>query len=216
MRKWYGQAEQTEEEGLADEGEWAEDVAEEQQQESRAPPDAQEILVTDAMSLTGDQVLLQLILARQKVKVLCTDARKVQSAYGQYAEPVESTVGDTVLLRSAMRGITSVVCVGAVGDVPRVAAELGVRHIVLVSSVGRSKDILFDFGSLIGSEEAVLSDPGREVAVQNCGVPYTIVRAESLKDMPALAAVGRMGQCWAPLLVLKDKQVKDIRRGQTN
>lgn len=37
---------------------------------------------------------------------------------------------------------------------------------------------------LFGGEQAILRDPKREVAVQQSGIPFTVVRSGRIKDVP--------------------------------
>lgn len=41
-----------------------------------------------------------------------------------------------------------------------------------------------NFGALFGSEQALLKDPKRELAVQQSGIPFTIVRAGKIQNQP--------------------------------
>ena len=41
-----------------------------------------------------------------------------------------------------------------------------------------------DLGSLFGTEQGLLRDPKREQEVSHSGIPYTIVRAGKIKNLP--------------------------------
>lgn len=41
-----------------------------------------------------------------------------------------------------------------------------------------------NLGALFGTEQALLKDPKRELAVQQSGIPFTIVRAGKIKSQP--------------------------------
>ncbi|KAK9836354.1 hypothetical protein WJX81_008219 [Elliptochloris bilobata] len=176
LRKWYGEGErgaavaQPTGRGGADGGE---------------APDAQRtaVLVTDVDSATGEQVVLQLILARQEVRLLTRDPAAARSSFGEYVTPVDGHVGDPRSMAAALRGVRTIICTGRLGALLPAAAAAGVEHIVLLTAAGDGGG--GPLGSLLGGEEAVLRDAGRERAVAQSGVPHTLVRTGALRSVPA-------------------------------
>ena len=56
------------------------------------------------------------------------------------------------------------------------------RQLACVSGITQSQGI--SLGALFGTEQALLKDPKREQAVQQSGIPFTIVRAGKIKNQP--------------------------------
>lgn len=130
----------------------------------------------------AEQVLLQLILARAKVKALVRDQQAAQSGFGPYIEVVGGSSSDAALVRKACRGVQAVVLCGDVSPaVLSAVAAAGVPHVVLLSAVGAPPRGGFSlFG---GGEMAVLEDAKREELVTRSSIPYyTIVRVGKLTD----------------------------------
>ena len=55
---------------------------------------------------------------------------------------------------------------------------------VLTCCAGINQSQGINFGALFGTEQALLKDPKREVAVQQSGIPFTIVRAGKIQNQP--------------------------------
>ncbi|GMH43305.1 hypothetical protein BSKO_11227 [Bryopsis sp. KO-2023] len=177
MRRWYGQEDRMPKDG-DDFGDEEPDPVDEEDEF-----DGEYIVVTESDSPTGELIILQLILNREKVKVLCQNSEAVKSAYGPYVTPVVGSTKDGQSVSTALKGAKCVICVGEVGEVASVAARKSVSNVVLISSVGVGQQKGFDFGSMFG-EGATLADPKREEQIENCGVPYTILRCGKLSDSP--------------------------------
>ena len=54
----------------------------------------------------------------------------------------------------------------------------------VLASAGINQPQALILGSLFGTEQGVLRDPKREQAIKESGVPYTIVRAGKIKNLP--------------------------------
>lgn len=55
---------------------------------------------------------------------------------------------------------------------------------LLPAGAGINQPRALDLGSLFGTEQGMLRDPKREQAIMQSGVPYTIVRAGKIKNLP--------------------------------
>lgn len=179
MRKWYGAGDMRSPRGpLPEPGKNDEEEEEEEEGEGDA------ILVTDIEGAVGEQVLLQLILARATIRVLVKDVAAAKLAFGPYVTPIPGDVSSGPALRKALKGAGSVVAVGKLGALPQLLKTSGVSHAVLLSTVGSSAQ-----GGLLGSlfqgaDAAVLADERREAAIKASGVPFSIVRSEAIKQIP--------------------------------
>ena len=125
LRRWYG-----EEDRLPGDGEFG-DEPEEPEKEDNTPEANDAVLVLDAESAMGEQILLQLILARAAVRAAVQDEKKAKTSYGPYVTPVR---GDS--LQQALRGAQAVICPGKLGNLLQVAPKTQVQHLILLSSVG--------------------------------------------------------------------------------
>lgn len=179
LRKWYGEGDLPIDGGSAV-------VRNMPEPEDIAPEDIvrDAVLVTDADSPTGEQVVLQLILGRLPVKIITQDAEEAKRGYGPYVTAFAGDVGDYTVVKRAMRGARAVICPGKLGAVLGVAAQQKVEHIVLLSSAEIDQPRGLNLGALFGTEQALLKDPKRELAVQQSGIPFTIVRAGKIKSQP--------------------------------
>jgi uncharacterized protein YbjT (DUF2867 family) len=130
----------------------------------------------------AEQVLLQLILARSKVKALVRDQQTAQSGFGNYVECLGGSTADGALVRRACRGVKAVVLCGEVSpSVLSLAVESGVSHVVLLSAVGAPPRGGFSlFGA--GAEMALLENAKREELVKRSGMACTIIRIGKLID----------------------------------
>jgi len=55
---------------------------------------------------------------------------------------------------------------------------------MLACCTGINQSQGINFGALFGTEQALLKDPKRELAVQQSGIPFTIVRAGKIQNQP--------------------------------
>ncbi|GIL49809.1 hypothetical protein Vafri_6123 [Volvox africanus] len=179
LRKWYGA------------GERPVDGGEEQEPEE---PDTTSdvVLVTDADSPIGEQVVLQLILARQQLRLLVRDIAAAKTAYGPYATPLPTDAGTSP---RALRGVKCLVLLGRpVRGLIEAAKAARVKHVVLLSSASAAastKSGAFSLGgfSLVGGaggsaarELRELGDSSAEAALKASGLPYSVVQVYGLQD----------------------------------
>ncbi|GAX77269.1 hypothetical protein CEUSTIGMA_g4715.t1 [Chlamydomonas eustigma] len=182
LRRWYGENERQAE--REERKRRKASLAHAEQDEDEDEGGGSAILVTDAEGALGEQVVLQLILARAEVKVLVKDPVKAKTAYGPYVIPVAVDIGNAAELRKALRGTGSVVAVGKLGALPEVVRSAGLAHVVLLSRAGMGSPGGLLGGMFQSSEESTLSDSTREDIVKKCGVPYSIVRSASIQQSP--------------------------------
>jgi uncharacterized protein YbjT (DUF2867 family) len=143
-----------------------------------APRDS--VLVTDADSPTGDAVVLQLILAGAKIRVLVRNAQQAVTGYGSYVTPITGDVGNQAAVAEALKGARAVIVTGKLGPhLLPLATAAGVEHIVLPSLAGGQQGAFAFLGP-----DAALSDAKQEAEVAACSIPHTIVRAGKLVDTP--------------------------------
>eukprot|EP00270_Netrium_digitus_P005506 TRINITY_DN17323_c0_g1_i1.p1 TRINITY_DN17323_c0_g1~~TRINITY_DN17323_c0_g1_i1.p1 ORF type:complete len:346 (+),score=105.12 TRINITY_DN17323_c0_g1_i1:160-1197(+) len=184
MRKWYGAPEQQlpGERDLAREQELQkQEVAEEDDEEEGA---GKRVLVVDAESETGMLVVLSLILARAKIRVLVKDVRAATDAFGPYVEAVMGHPNDVLSVDCALKGVNSIILpAAAVGVVPERAKAKAVKHIVLLSEAIDVQQQQGLVGKLLNGGKAKRTAE-RESAVLASGVPCTILRAPPLEDAP--------------------------------
>ncbi|GLI62964.1 hypothetical protein VaNZ11_005821, partial [Volvox africanus] len=179
LRKWYGA------------GERPVDGGEEQEPDE---PDTMSdvVLVTDADSPIGEQVVLQLILARQQLRLLVRDLAAAKTAYGPYATPLPTDAGTSL---RALRGVKCLVLLGRpVRGLIEAAKAARVKHVVLLSSApaaALTKSSAFSLGgfSLTGGagssaarELRELGDSSAEAALKASGLPYSVVQVYGLQD----------------------------------
>lgn len=172
MRKWYGQGKRLPRDGDG-----------EQDPEEELKPDLLRdfVFVLDADCDTGEQVILQLILARNKVKVNVRNVPNAKLSYGPYVEPVSLDIRNLQECKKAFRDTKVLICTSKLGAAVQAAKQAGVEHVVLLSSVDVDKPAGFSF---FGGEQSELRDPSREKEVQESGLKYTIVRTGSIVDAP--------------------------------
>jgi len=175
LRKWYGQGERpTDGGGVPGQGSQPEPVPE----PSDVPRDS--VLVTDAESPTGQAIVLQLILGRQKVRVLVKNTQAAAKEYGPYVTPVSGDVSSIPDVKRALEGARVVVVAGKVGPhLLATAKAVGVEHVLLPSLAGGQGGGFGFFGS-----DSALRDASREAAAAAAGIPHTIVRAAAVVDRP--------------------------------
>ena len=180
LRRWYGQEGQVlpRDGRPLEEGPGGEDGREDAQ--DTGPRDQVLVLEADSAPM-AEQVLLQLILARAKIKAVAKDAAKAKLGFGPYVEVLGGGPGDAAVLTKALRGVQALVLCGRVEpSALAAAAAAGVPHIVLLSAVGAPAR--GGFALFKNEEMAVLEDAAREAAVLRSGIAHTIVRVGGLSD----------------------------------
>ncbi|XP_028752197.1 uncharacterized protein LOC114711930 isoform X2 [Neltuma alba] len=171
LRKWYGAPDLLPKDGPAagDEDEYLEDEVR----------DA--VLVTDGDSEMGQMVILSMIVKKTRVKALVKDKRVALEAFGSYVESMAGDTTDRRFLKKALRGVRTIICPNE-GFLSSVGSLQGVTHIILLSqlSVYRGRS---GIQSLIKNNARKLAEQDESVLV-NLGIPYTIIRAGLLQDIP--------------------------------
>eukprot|EP00983_Pelagomonas_calceolata_P033910 1062795-Pelagomonas_calceolata.AAC.4 len=59
---------------------------------------------------------------RAAIRVLVKDPVATQAAYGPYVYPIRSDTSDARVMRIALKGAGSAVCLGKLGELPKVRA----------------------------------------------------------------------------------------------
>lgn len=177
LRKWYGAPDQLRKD--FGESELLETTSEEHQMTDEVR-DA--ILVTDADSMTGQLVLLSLIVKRARVRALVKDAKETVQAFGSYVEPVVGDVADLNCLKKILRGVRAVFCSSKVGALANKDVTRGIEHIVFLSRFAA----LGKAGGLSGVFNAKARQQAEddEAAIKGLGIPCTIIRSAKLLDEP--------------------------------
>lgn len=177
LRKWYGAPDQV----LKDSGdsELLGSTSEEQQLTDEIR-DA--VLVTDADSMTGQLVLLSLIVKRVRIRALVKDEKEMVQAFGSYVEPVVGDVADPNTLKRALRGVRAVLCSTKVGALADKDVTRGIEHIVFLSQFAAFSNP----GGLAGLFNAMARRQAEEdeAAIKSLGIPCTIIRSAALRDEP--------------------------------
>ncbi|GLC67063.1 hypothetical protein PLESTF_000511000 [Pleodorina starrii] len=180
LRKWYGAGERPTDGG--------------EEQEPEEPDTASDVVfVSEADSPIGEQVVLQLILARQQLRLLVRDVAAAKTAYGPYATPVPADAATA----NAARMLRGVKCLVLLGRPPRglleAAAARGVRHVVLLSAAPSAASSSGGFslggfslggggGGAASRELREMADGAAEAAVRASGLPYTVVQVYGLQE----------------------------------
>ncbi|KAH7330924.1 hypothetical protein KP509_20G008300 [Ceratopteris richardii] len=132
--------------------------------------------------MTGQLVLLALIVRRVRIRALVRDGKEIVQAFGSYVEPVVGNVEDARSLKKSLRGVRAIVCSNRVGALADKEVVRGVEHIVFLSQ--------FAAYSNAGVLAALLNGNARrqaeedESAIIALGIPCTIIRCASLRDEP--------------------------------
>jgi len=202
MRKWYGAPEKgTDVLDLSLKKEIAPntDDLSVRAAESGSSTERDTVLVLDASGKLGEEVVLQLILKRTKVKALVGDREQACCAFGEYVSCVESSLDDRSSVRRLLEGVKSVVVTGSMGydggqRFMEACLASGVGQVVLMSSYAQSDGLL---GKIFADREQIrLEDLEREKVVKESGVAFTIIRAGDLKDSsPGLQAKRALEVC---------------------
>lgn len=185
--------------------------------ESRSAKDT--VLVLDAKSSLGEEVVLQLILKRVKVKALVNDEERASEAFGDYVTPVNSSIDDRTSIRRLLRGVKSVILVGNLGInrgalLMEACLSEGVEQVVLMSSCISRENFFAKL--LVKQEQSILEDREREREVASSGVPYTIVRCGKLKDTMSVSMAAGSGRMAAIRVTKGEGSVSDSLQKTTD
>ncbi|BDA48364.1 hypothetical protein COCOBI_12-0410 [Coccomyxa sp. Obi] len=206
LRKWYGEGERMPVDGgMSDDS----DIIS-TEPEDEGLRDA--ILVTDADNPTAEQVILQLILSRAKVRVLAKNAAATSTAYGSYVTPVEGNTGNARALEAALRGVRAVICTGRLGDLLPLCQQRKVEHLILLTSVGTAGGGGFSLDTILDGEAAAQRDAAREAAAVSSGVPLTLVRVGRITNAAGGSASLLISQDGSPGKPLGEVSREDVAR----
>ena len=159
LRKWYGQEGQVLPRDGREGGPGSEEPEEEEEEEAAV---REYVAVLDAdSSPMAEQVVLQLILNRTKIRALVKDAAAAKAGFGPYIEAVQGDSGDRAAVARLLRGAKAAVCCGKLGALLPAAAATRLPHAVLLSSAGAPQQ---GFALFASSEQQALADPAREPA----------------------------------------------------
>lgn len=153
----------------------------EDDEEYRGPKDHTLVLDADSSPM-AEQVLLQLILSRAKVKAFAKNVETAKAGFGPYVEITADPTENPKALARALRNVNAVVCCSKI--TPQIVSTLrsaGVPHLVVLSMVGAPPQGFSLFGN---GEAKLLAEPSREQAASSSGVSTTIIRVGPLLDVP--------------------------------
>lgn len=160
--------------------------------------DAGTVLVVGATGQTGRLLVTDLQAAGYRVRAFVRDAEAARSEFGDDVALAVGDVKDPAGVAAAMQGVDAVIsAIGARGasgpdrpetidyqgvrNLAEAAAEAGVGHFVLLSSMGVTHED-HPLNKMFGD---VLRWKGRgEQALRDSGVPYTIIRPGGLVNEP--------------------------------
>ncbi|KAL3511629.1 hypothetical protein ACH5RR_024346 [Cinchona calisaya] len=170
LRRWYGAPDLLPKDGSTPE---ADETTEEEIRDT--------VLVTDGDSEIGQMVILSLIVKRIRVKALVKDKRAALEAFGTYVESIAGASSDSSSLKKALRGVRAIICAKE-GFLSNIESWQGLEHVILLSqlSVYRGNS---GIQAIMNSNARKLAEQD-ESALMASGVPYTIIRAGLLKNMP--------------------------------
>ena len=163
--------------------------------EDKEPPQdsvpRDKVLVLDGNSTIGEEVVLQLILARTKAKVLVNNTESATQSFGPYVECISTSVNDKNGLRSMLKGVRAVIVTGQLGPMSgkllfEACEASQIEHILLLSTFAKKSGI---FGSLFNAEQTILEDSSREESIEGSNIPYTIVRGGTLEKRPGRSPI---------------------------
>ncbi|KAL4451758.1 hypothetical protein ABPG75_007420 [Micractinium tetrahymenae] len=181
LRKWYGAEGQV----LPRDGRQPDDDPEAPQEEEPAVREYVAVLDADTSPM-AEQVVLQLILNRTKIRALVKDAAAAKAAFGPYIEPGDSS--DRAAVIRLLRGAQAAVCCGRLGALLPAAAAARLPHVVLLSTAGSSGGGAGLAGLFASPEHTALADASREQQLRASGLPHTIVQVAGLADAPGGAS----------------------------
>ncbi|CAN6478317.1 unnamed protein product [Victoria cruziana] len=173
LRKWYGAGDELPRDGSSP-------SEEDESAESDEVRDA--ILVMDGESEMGQMVILSLILKRVRIKAVVKDKRSAIDSFGSYVEPVHGDPTDKSWVKKATKGVRAIINPSSGGFLSEIGGVKGVQHIVLLSQLSAYKGSS-GIQALMNSNAKKLAEKGEEM-VKATGIPYTIIRAGSLRDVP--------------------------------
>ena len=135
MRKWYGAPERTSREKKSAGDDQPPENGQEEEEEPSEPTVNDAVLVTDADTPLGEQVILRLILDRVRVKAIVSDTARAKSSYGDFIEPVSVDIGSQNAAKSALKGCAAVISLGRIGGLERaIASRADSIHLILLST----------------------------------------------------------------------------------
>ncbi|KAK8933538.1 hypothetical protein KSP39_PZI015469 [Platanthera zijinensis] len=193
LRKWYGASDVLPKDGLQDEGD--------ETLEFGGVRDA--VLVTNGESEIGQMVILSLIVKRIRVKALVKDKKASIDAFGTYVEALVGDISNASFLSKALRGVSAIICPANDGFFNDVGRMQGVQHVIVLSQL--------DVYRSAGTFQAIINNKLRkfaerdETVVITSGIPYTIVKAGLLQDMPG----GTQGFCFDEGVASKGRLSKE-------
>ncbi|XP_031491973.1 uncharacterized protein LOC116258747 [Nymphaea colorata] len=173
LRKWYGAGDELPKDGSSA-------TEEDECAESEEVRDA--ILVTDGDSEIGQMVILSLILKRVRIKAIVKDKQSAVDSFGSYCEPIGGDSKDKSWVKKAMKGVRAIISTSSEGFLSEIGSMKGVQHIILLSQLSAYKGSS-GIQALMNSNAKKLAEKDEEV-VKATGIPYTIIRAGSLRDVP--------------------------------
>ncbi|KAL9460798.1 hypothetical protein AB3S75_003910 [Citrus x aurantiifolia] len=173
LRKWYGAPDLLPKDGSNEE---------DGEKEDEFPEEARDaVLVTDGDSEIGQMVILSLIVKQTRIKALVKDKRNAMESFGTYVEPMAGDASSKKFLKTALRGVRSIICPSE-GFISNAGSLKGVQHIILFSQLSVYR------GS--GGIQALMKGNARKLAEQDestlmaSGIPYTIIRTGVLQNTP--------------------------------
>ncbi|KAK9837864.1 hypothetical protein WJX74_006738 [Apatococcus lobatus] len=176
LRKWYGAPDRIPSEVPVKELDAEANELSEEIVEQDIAQDS--ILVADGDSPMGEQIILQLILARAKLKALVRDPQAAKLAFGPYVKPIQGDTGNAEAVVRALAGCHTLVVPGRLGCLLPVASKQNLQHVLLLSSPDASGGWISSFLSN-GKEIAA-----REAAVKDAGLPFTVIQTGRISDEP--------------------------------
>ena len=157
------------------------------------------VLVAGATGRTGRFITEQLIAKGYDVRAMTRrDLTEAADTFGQEYDWVQADVREVDTLRLAMDGVTHVICAigstqsygpnspeyvdyGGVRNLADIAMEMGIKHFVLVSSMGVTQQD--HFLNKVRGNVLIWKFLGEEY-LRRSGLNYTVVRPAGLQNMP--------------------------------
>ena len=137
------------------------------------------IAVTGANGQLGGQVV-RLLARQEQHDVLALVRRKVEEESTQGVSVAIADYGDRVALRSALRGVETLVFITSDGDATKVmlhhqnvitaAADNGIAHVVVLSSVDADVNSPFCYAVVNGYTERLLDGTGCQVSIARASI----------------------------------------------
>jgi uncharacterized protein YbjT (DUF2867 family) len=158
------------------------------------------VLVAGATGRTGREVVDELLTRGYKVRAFVRDAAAARKMLGEGIEYAVGDVRQRESIDAALHGVTAIICsigaspsrddpangpefvdYGGVKNLADAAVLAGLRHFVLVSSAGVTRE---NAGINQSFSNILMWKLRGEEAVRSTSVPYTIVRPGGLTDNP--------------------------------